>query len=308
MPMLLTPKQVAQTAGLSESTIKRWCDQGLLATVRTAGGHRRLAIPEVVQYLRRSGIQLVRPEILGLPSNAGQGATVLSRAQEQLRQALLAGDEEQCRRIVFDLYLSGQSACEICDRVMANAFHQIGLGWERGEVDVYRERLGCEIAMKVLHELMLVLAPRPRNAPLALGGTLEHDPYGLPTRMVELALREAGWRATSLGTQLPASTLAEAIREKRPRLLWLSISSVASLPQFLADYETLRTIAEKQGVAVVVGGRALTGEVRQQMTFSCYGDSLRHLVTFAATLTAVRQSNADELSAATQVAESHDAP
>jgi excisionase family DNA binding protein len=41
---LVTPKQVAQAINVSESSLKRWCDQGLLTAIRTAGGHRRLAL------------------------------------------------------------------------------------------------------------------------------------------------------------------------------------------------------------------------------------------------------------------------
>ena len=284
MKKLVTPKQVAQAINVSESSLKRWCDRGLLTTVRTAGGHRRLALDDVVQFLRESGHPLVRPELLGLPSTVGQGATVVARARDQVRDALLAGDEDQCRRIVFDLYLSGQSACEICDRVLAVAFHDIGDRWECGEIFVYRERRGCEIALKALHDLRQAIRTPPADAPEAIGGALEHDPYRLPTTMIEIALREAGWRASSYGTLLPAATLGEAVRENRPQLLWVSVSSIESVPQFLDEYARLYETAAELGTAVAVGGRALTEEIRQQMVYSAYCDTLRHLVTFVATL------------------------
>ncbi len=285
MKKLVTPKQVAQAINVSESSLKRWCDRGLLTTVRTAGGHRRLALDDVFHFLRESGHPLVRPELLGLPSTVGQGATVVARARDQVRDALLAGDEEQCRRIVFDLYLSGQSACEICDRVLAAAFHDIGDRWECGEVFIYRERLGCEIALKTMHDLCLAIRTPHSDAPVAIGGALEHDPYRLPTTMIEIALREAGWRASSYGTLLPAATLGEAVRENRPQLLWVSVSCIDSVPQFLDEYARLYETAAELGTAVAVGGRALTEEIRQQMVYSAYCDTLRHLVTFVATLT-----------------------
>lgn len=79
----------------------------------------------------------------------------------------------------------------------------------------------------------------PAEAPLAVGGTLECDPYRRPTAMIEIVLRERGWQATSLGTQLPAATLAEAVRDNRPRLLWVSVSCIESIPVFLEDYARL---------------------------------------------------------------------
>jgi methanogenic corrinoid protein MtbC1 len=278
---LISPKQVAQAIGVSESSLKRWCDRGLLVSVRTAGGHRRLELDSVVRFLRESGHEVARPELLGLPSSVGHGAAVTDRSREQLRDALLAGDEEQVRRIIFDLYLSGQTTSDICDRVIAGAFHEIGHGWECGQVVVYRERRACELALKVLHELRRAIPAPALESPTALGGTIEGDPYGLPTTMVELALHEIGWRATSLGTMLPLATLAEALRENQPELLWISVSAIQSLPEFLDEYGRLQQVATGLGTAVAVGGRALTADVRQQMTYSAYCDTLRHLVTFA---------------------------
>ncbi len=151
-------------------------------------------------------------------------------------------------------------------------------------LSVYRERRGCEIALKTLHDLRLALPTPSAAAPVAIGGALEHDPYRLPTTMVEICLREAGWRATSLGTLLPAGSLGEAVRENRPQLLWISVSYIESTSAFLDEYARLYDTAAELGAAVAVGGRALTEEIRQQMVYSAYCDTLRHLVTFVATL------------------------
>lgn len=281
MKQLISPKKAAQAIGVSESSLKRWCDRDLLKSVRTAGGHRRLEVESVLQFLRESGRGVIRPELLGLPTSVGQGTTVVDRAREPLRDALVAGDDEQCRRMIFDLYLAGETATEICDRVIAPAFHDIGHGWETGKVVVYRERRACEIALKVLHELRRAMPIPSMDSPVAIGGTIEGDPYCLPTMMVELAFHEIGWKATSLGTMLPIATLVEALRENQPKLLWISVSAIRSTPEFLNEYGHLQEIAAAHGTAIAVGGRALSADIRQQMTYSAYCDTLRHLVTFA---------------------------
>jgi len=282
---LVTPKQVAQAIGVSESSLKRWCDRGILSTVRTAGGHRRLALESVFEFLRKSGQPLVRPELLGLPSNTGQSPTVPLRAREQMFDALMTGDDDQCRRIVFDLYLSGKSACDICDGVLAPALHEIGARWQCGDVAIYRERRACEIASKTLSELRLAILAPSIEAPMALGATLERDPYRLPTEMIEVVMRELGWNATSLGTQLPAATLIQAVRDSQPRLLWVSVSCVESIPEFLDEYAKLQRAATEVNSVVVVGGRALTADIRQRITYAAYCDTLNHLAAFATSLT-----------------------
>lgn len=281
MKRLLTPRQVALAIGASESSLKRWCDKGLLPTIRTAGGHRRLALDQVLDFLRQSGQTLVRPEVLGLPSATGQGAFVIDRAAAQLAAALLLGDEEQCRRIVFDLFLAKHSVAEIFDRVVAEAFVRIGQAWSCGEAEVYEERRGCEISQRLLHQLRAMLPVVDRAAPRAMGGTLSGDNYQLPTTMVELVLRDLGWAAQSLGTSLPRDTWLAALDAEQPQLLWLSVSHIPDEAQFLADYAVIHAAATERRVPVVVGGFALTPEVRSRMQYAAYGDQMRHLAGFA---------------------------
>ncbi|MCE9554944.1 MAG: B12-binding domain-containing protein [Planctomycetes bacterium] len=283
MSRLVTPRQVAQAIGVSESSLKRWCDQGLLRTVRTAGGHRRLPVEQVVQFLRQSGHTMVRPELLGLPSNTGQGPTIAARAEAGLREALIAGDEPSCRRITLDLYLSGHSASGICDRIVTPALHSIGDLWQCGDVEVFQERRACEFCQRILHELRTLLPAAEETAPQALGGTPECDPYTIPTAMVEITLRQAGWRAQSLGSRLPLPTLLTAIDRHRPQIFWLSVSHIDDEEQFLREYRQFYLHAH-QKTAIVVGGRALNDALRPQMEYAAFCDNLQHLESFADTL------------------------
>jgi methanogenic corrinoid protein MtbC1 len=166
---------------------------------------------------------------------------------------------------------------------VAEAFHDIGDLWDCGDVEVYQERRGCEICLRCLHDLRRALPDPPPDAPLAMGGTPEGDPYVLPTTMVDLVLRERGWQTTSLGNSVPLESMAVALRRMRPNLFWLSVSSIADESAFLASYDRLVVSIPKE-VAIVVGGRALHETLRRQMTFAAYCDDFRHMETFADTL------------------------
>jgi MerR family transcriptional regulator, light-induced transcriptional regulator len=283
LKQLVTPKQVAQAINVSESSLKRWCDRGLLNTVRTPGGHRRLAVVDVVDFLRKSGHELVRPALLGLPSITGEGGLAVARARDQMRDALLAGEVELCRRIAFDLHLAGKSVSVICDLVLAASMHEIGDQWNCDEAEIYQERRATMLCLRLLSELRSSIPKPAERKPSALGGTPECDPYLIPTTMAEIVLRQNGWRAQSLGCRLPFPTLIVAIRDVRPQLFWLSVSHLDDADRFLAEYRAF--YEEVRGeVAVVVGGRALSEPIRRQMEYSAYGDNMQHLEAFARTL------------------------
>lgn len=273
----LTPKQVARAIGVSESSLKRWCDRGLLPFTKTAGGHRRLSFDTVVEFVRRERYRLVEPEVLGLPASTGSGNLAIERAREQLLRGLIAGDEVACTRVVFDLYLASVSLVTICDDVIAQAFQAVGDQWACNQVDIYQERRACDIFLRVLQHLSLAQTAPPTAAPLAIGCTPPGDHYALPTRMIEMVLQEQGWRATSLGSSIPFPSMIQAIHDLRPQVFWLSVSYLADEAQFAAEYRSFFEAVATQ-TCVVLGGRQLQHGLGPQLPCFYYGPNLASLV------------------------------
>jgi len=280
---LVSPKQVARAIGVSESSLKRWCDQGLIETVRTAGGHRKMAIADVLRYVREQDHNLVSPQILGLPPVSEHASTGLTHGGPRLADALLVGDELLARQIVFDLYVAKHSLSVIFDEVIAAAFREIGDRWACHDADVYQERRACDIAQRILFDLRRVQR-RPDRKWCATGGTIEGDLYSLPSAMAELVVRNCGFHAISLGTSIPFASLAKAVQETKPKLFWLSVSHIRAELDFVSEFAALSQACTAADTALVVGGRALTEELRQRMTYSAYCDTMQHLEAFATTM------------------------
>ncbi|HEY4261010.1 MAG TPA: helix-turn-helix domain-containing protein [Schlesneria sp.] len=280
---LVSPKQVARAIGVSESSLKRWCDQGLIKTVKTVGGHRKMQVSDVLRFIRDRDQELVSPEILELPPTTERAELGLSRGRPLLVEALLNGNEEVARQVVFDLYLAKHSLCVICDEVIAGAFRDIGHRWACNEADMYQERRGCEIALRILFDLRR-RQKLPSKSKLAIGGTIEGDVYALPSTMAELVLREAGWNATSLGTSLPFRSLIRAIRETQPKLFWLSVSHIQPSIDFIKEFNKFSRACRDTETELVVGGRVIAESLRRQMKNAEFCESMQQLDLFARAL------------------------
>jgi excisionase family DNA binding protein len=280
---LISPKQVARAIGVSESSLKRWCDQGLIKTVRTAGGHRKMRMADVMRFTREHDHVLVSPNLLGLPPASPHAVLGLRRSRSLLADALLAGDELLARRVVFDLYLAKHSLSVIFDEVIAGAFRDIGDLWACHSIDVYQERRGCEITRQILFDLRKV-QQLPDSAWPAIGGTMDGDLYALPPAMAELVLRESGFNAVSLGASIPFSSLIKAVQAMRPKLFWLSVSYIREGLDFLTEFAALSQACVASNTAIVVGGRALNEGLRQRMTYTAFCDTMQHLEGIAKAL------------------------
>lgn len=268
---------------MSESSLKRWVDQGLIQAVRTAGGHRKLALEDVLKFLRENDHPIIAPELLQLPAVSPQSEIGLRRGSERLLEALLVGNEELARQVIFDLYLAKHSVATIFDQVFANALRSIGDKWSCQEIDVYQERRSCEIALRVLYELRRAI-PQPDSRCWAIGGTMHGDQTTIPTIMAELVLRDAGWQAMSLGTSLPTESLIKAMDESHAQLFWLSATHIHDEVTFVRDFAKISAAATRCGMALVVGGRALNEALRRELSYSAFCDTMQHLDHFARTL------------------------
>jgi excisionase family DNA binding protein len=275
---------VAKSLGVSEASVKRWCDKGILPSTKTAGGHRRIPGHAVLDFVKENDCTLAQPEVLGLPPTVGSGSRTLDQACRLYAQALEQGDEARCLQLTLDLRLAGHDMAVIGDRVIAPAFGQLGQRWEHGEAEVYQERRGVEITRHVLSRLKDTLAPPVPAAPTAIGATPPGDPYSLPGQLCELVLLEQGWQARFLGSELPFETTARAVADLRPRVLWLSVSNLETPQRFIEDYRELHELCRERQCAVALGGRALTDTVRREIQYASYGDRLQHLQSFAQSL------------------------
>ena len=299
-PSLFSPKQVAEALQVSESSVKRWCDQGLIPMIKTAGGHRRIPLDELMRFISDGDRPLLNPSALGLPeqrlgvpAQPKMPTTEGSIDQVAFRQALAEGNEVDCRDILFRAAEQLGSVTRAADLLVTDAMHRFGEAWEQSRLDVYQERHGCEICLRLIHELAAKL-PATRG-PVAIGGTPEKDPYALPTSLVQLALRETGWCAESLGTNLPLSSLRRAVEHYSPKLVWLSVSAVENAELFVDQFNSFADSLPEDCV-LLVGGRALNDQLRPRLRYTAHCDSLRQLIGLAELLRLktnleVRQSN-----------------
>lgn len=239
---------------------------------------------DLLEFVRKSEHQVLEPDPLGLPPGTGRWAPAINEAAIDLRRSLTRGDEDASRRLVFDLFLVGHSLASICDQVIVRAFAQVGELWRCGNSEVFEEHRACEIITRLLFELRYAVRSVGADAPTAIGCTSVGDPYSLPTTMVDLALAESGFTANTLGREIPFTGMIRAARRMRPTLFWLSVSQVVDPKQFAAEFNCLHEALDDQGTLLVVGGRALTPELRSRLKFTTHCDTLQHLHSFVSGL------------------------
>lgn len=274
----VSPKQLAKAIGVSESSVKRWCDDGVINTTYTPGGHRKIEIDEVLHFLRDSKYDIANPEILGLPSMLGRRTWSTQEAIAQLQDSLVANNEELALAIIMGLFLSKLPLPVLFDDIISVVFKNIGDQWNCGSIDIYQERQACQICRRAIDRFR-TLTKNNNQRFLALGGTLSGDHYEIPTLMVEIALNSMGWNACSLGTNIPASSMLTSALDKKANLLWISVSHIENHTRFIEEMNEL-WIKRPNQIPLVIGGQAFTPDLRREVRHSIYCDSILQLQSF----------------------------
>jgi excisionase family DNA binding protein len=248
----LTTKAVAKLLRVSEATVKRWADSGLLQSEKTVGGHRRFSLNTVAHLRREFGM--------------GPGATTQSPQTAQKRQAvalpssvkfaetLLRADEKEAGAVLVHGYLSGAALTALFDETITKAMHQIGDLWFKGSITVADEHLATRVVFSALQTLHAAMMPVQPSGLKAICCGIEGDLHELPVQLAGIILKSEGWEVQSLGPNTPLFALSEMVARQRPQLVCIAARGIADLDRATAEYSQLRKITGRLGVSVVIGG------------------------------------------------------
>jgi excisionase family DNA binding protein len=277
----LKTQRVAKALGVSASTIKRWVDSGAIKAVRTVGKHRLVPMSEAVRVARDQGVDPSNVELLGRLGGA-RLPQIDNQTRDLLYDLLVESKVPQTKALIQAVYRAGCGAAALGDDLIRPLMERIGHGWMVGALDVYHEHEASQLVASAIQELIEQTGNVPTDAsPIALGAAAERDPYVLPPLLCELVLRESGWRVRNLGVNLPLRSLAHATLALRPRLVFTSVSFIKDENAFVSEYQSFYEAARSVQSAVIVGGRALSTELRSRLIYASYGDRMAHLGEFA---------------------------
>jgi excisionase family DNA binding protein len=286
----LSPRKLGEAVGVSESSLKRWIDEGRIRVSRTAGGHRRIDPAEAIRFIREAGLPLLKPQALGIPSldlvpEAPSGQEAETHA---LYDALASDRPSRVRAILQSAYVAGRSPAEICDSLIAGVMERLGDLWHHDAAGIHVEHRATDLCLQGLN-LIRGLIPDPEpGAPVAVGGAPPGDPYLLPSLAAALTLASEGWREINLGPDTPLDVLADRAEEAGVLLVWLSVSGEVRRDELARDLERMARRLEDGGIHLMVGGRDVAWLARRIGPRMHVGASMAELAAFAGGILAAR--------------------
>jgi excisionase family DNA binding protein len=279
----LTTKEVARLCRVSDATVKRWEEAGLLKSERTSGGHRRFRAEEIARFQR------------GLKKSHGDESARAALRRRRIKksfsnsllfQSIVAGREDEAANILISAYLRGNPPARIFDDSVCPALRRIGELWFDGELNVAQEHLATRAAYNAIYKLRENIPVGEANGKLAFCCSMEGDFHELPTHFTQIILENEGWEAMNFGANMPLYSLTDEILYHAPEVVCISGAVIGDYERQARDYKEFRARIAKLKIPVVLGGRAFEGaRVRTRFPAEFYAENFTRFAAFVKTLT-----------------------
>jgi excisionase family DNA binding protein len=276
----LTTRQFAESLGVSESSVKRWIDDGAIAAARTAGGHRRIPMAAAVRFIRRQRMTLQHPEAMPL-ATAPQLGPVDDEAADAFHAALLEDDAAQAHAIITGRYVSGADIAAIGDRLMRPALERLGELWMDDPQGILVEHRAVDTCIRALADLLDWIPATLPGAPVTISAAGPDDPYLLPPLLASMTIQEQGGHARNLGPTTPLDTIGLSVERYGAVMCSVSVSTLLDRKRH-AEWITLPDRLEAAGTRLVVGGRCVHSLPTEVLNRARVCGSMAELGSYAA--------------------------
>ena len=256
---ILSTSDVARLFNVTETTVKRWADEGTLKCQKTPGGHRKFEIRFVVDFAEKNNFEPVGAlEIAGDDAlDSGIQVAVLGRdfpvlVSAYLRRAL-AREGDGLYPYLSYLYQHRIQIWELHDMIIRPAMREIGEAWSHGEIGINQEHRASYETLDALARLQLQIRIKPPSGRSVVFATVGDELHEIGLRCAAYLFESEGWESHYLGSRIPADAVCAAVAAERPDVVCLS-SMRSAAPEIRAEAGKVIAAARSAGALVIAGG------------------------------------------------------
>jgi 5-methyltetrahydrofolate--homocysteine methyltransferase len=192
--------------------------------------------------------------------------------KDQLKQAIIDGDEGVALAMTQALLATGASAREILDEGLLPGMEVVGTRMREGECFIPEVLLSARVMQACLDLLRPHMAAgEEAGMGTVVIGTVEGDLHDIGKNLVGMLLQGAGFTVVNLGTGVTASDFVAAVREHAPAIIGMSALLTTTLPHMSETIAQLKAAGLRDAVKVMVGGAPVTAAYAEEIGADGYG-------------------------------------
>jgi excisionase family DNA binding protein len=257
---VISTQEVAGLFKVTETTVKRWADEGIIPCVKSPGGHRKFRLSDIIGFAEKQGYPI-----------SGTLEPPLTEAQmESVRFAIHSQNYHKIAEVLFDealqadpeglyqllLYLAKHNVkiSTLADEVLRPPMVRIGELWKDGKLQIDQEHRTSRAMTDAMVRLAPELHRKRGNGMLAVCACLEGERHEIGLRSMSFALETEGWTVHYLGADMPYRSAADYVGKVKPRLLAVSFTAAEPDEEMRKGFATVALAVRSAGAKFVAGG------------------------------------------------------
>jgi 5-methyltetrahydrofolate--homocysteine methyltransferase len=196
--------------------------------------------------------------------------------EDELRRAVLEGDEIRAEEITMSLLKEGEIPLAILEKGAVAGIYEAGRLWQEGTFFLPDMILATEAynIVSTTLEPMLAGCASPLKGTVVIG-SVEGDAHEIGKKIVIAMLHCAAYQVEDLGVDVKAGEFVERVEKLRPVILGLGAYMTTTMRRMDEVIEALKEAGLRDEVKVMVGGAAVTAGFAESIGADGYaGDAM----------------------------------
>ena len=191
---------------------------------------------------------------------------------QDLTQAVIKGDEDQIKLLIFELLHAGIAAKQIMDAGLIRGMKIVGEKMETEEMFIPEVLMSAK-AMSSGVEILKPQLTDEENAAsgIMILGTVQGDLHDIGKNLVKMLMEGAGFSVIDLGTDVAPDTFVDAIKEHNADIVGMSALLTTTMPKMKETLEAIEKAGIRDQVKVLVGGAPVTEKYATEIGADGYG-------------------------------------
>ena len=213
-PKFFSTKQAAAYLEISESSIKRWEDSGVIPATKTTGGHRRIESSDLFEFIQTRKKQLHSTKKLK--------DSKIEDVQKEYYKAMMEGDIAKLSHIVTSQFVKFMHIGNLIDQIIYPSFLEL-------RIECPHPNEICRVLHRAIDQTKNILEfvapnykrPLVNQKASVLCLDIGYDVDGLPTYFAEYAIGTQ-FNVIQIGTNPVKEVIQGAIEQENPKYVWVS--------------------------------------------------------------------------------------
>jgi len=210
------------------------------------------------------------------------GFTMSQEIIEQIKQAILDGEEEGVLDMVQEAMNRGMKPADVIEEAVRPAADMVGQKFEEGEFFLPELVISSDVMALIINQLEPLIAADAQSSGgvrhKIVIGSVQGDVHDLGKNIVRSSLIAAGYDVIDLGIDVSAEAFIDAVKEHKPAVLSLGSYMSTTNLEFTPIVEGLIKENLRNGIKIIVGGAAVTDKTSRDHKADAYAPNAQDAV------------------------------